>query len=49
MEALIALTGAPCKFYRKEDDDIKRIIDDGFKNGSVVTCSGSDYLNDLPN
>jgi calpain-15 len=48
MEALIALTGAPCKFYRKEDDDIKKAIEEGFRSGSVVTCSGSDELNDLP-
>jgi hypothetical protein len=46
MEALIALTGAPCKNYKK-DDDIKKAIKDGFSSGSVVTCSGSNELENL--
>jgi hypothetical protein len=47
MEALIALTGAPCKDYNKKDDDIKKAIEDGFSTGSVVVCSGSDYLDNI--
>jgi calpain len=47
MEALIALTGAPCKVYHKENDNIKKAIEDGFSSGIVVTCSGSDELNSL--
>ena len=50
LEAFVALTGAPCKYMKKEEEkdlSIKDFITDGFKKSAMVTCSGSVKLNEL--
>lgn len=47
LEGLVALTGAPSKYYRKDDEKVMDRIREAWNNKWIATCSGSDLLNDM--
>ena len=47
LEGLVALTGAPCKYYRKEDEQVMDRIKEAWEKKWLCTCSGSEFLNEM--